>query len=134
MHLIFISVDYIGLSHDYEPVCFSFYISLVFHSHTIGTLFDIWRWLSYLKVHWLSFIDLARCHATYRLPTSCNFANLDGANICLPIWTNTFCNSNKYIMKFRQIHFSMETYTFCNSDKYILARLPSSCSFANPYS
>ena len=53
---------------------------------------DIWRWLYYLKVHWLSFIDSAHRHATYRLPSSCNFANPDGANICLPIWANTIWN------------------------------------------
>ena len=59
---------------------------------------DFWRWLYYLKVHWLSFIDLARRHATNRLPSSCNFANPDGANICLASYLS------KYILQCGQMN------------------------------
>ena len=35
-------------------------------------------------------------------------------------WRNTFCNFDKYILQFGQIHSAIWTNTFCNSDKYIL--------------
>ena len=36
------------------------------------------------------------------------------------IWTNTFCNLNKYILPFEQIHFAIWTNTFGNLDKNII--------------
>ena len=36
------------------------------------------------------------------------------------VFTNTFCNSHKYILQFEQIHFAIHTNTFCSSRKYIL--------------
>ena len=34
------------------------------------------------------------------------------------IWTNAFCNLDKYILQFGQIHFAIWTNTFSNLDKY----------------
>ena len=44
-----------------------------------------------------------------------------GLLLCLLlIWTNTFYNLDKYILKYGQIHFAIWTNTFDNLDKYIL--------------
>ena len=34
------------------------------------------------------------------------------------IWTNTFCNLDKYILQFGQIHFAIWINTFYNLEKY----------------
>ena len=36
------------------------------------------------------------------------------------IWTNTFCNWEKYILQLGEIQFAIGKNTFCNWDKYIL--------------
>ena len=47
-----------------------------------------------------------------RVPSSYNFANPDGANICLPIWANTFWNL--YIWQCGQINVIKSSKQFAN--------------------
>ena len=44
----------------------------------------------------------------------------DGPVAANALWTNTFCDFDKYILQFGQINLSIWTNTFYNLDQYVL--------------